>query len=337
MLCLYCHRKIGPLRRFVDSSFCCAEHRKKYRANSARALREAEDLYGDEDELGERWRVYAKRSTDKRPTHHSQSSAFVVVIAVAFLLFAITRGSGDGPAPAPHSEADPGFPRETGVLQRGIGEVIEKGAPVTIRETFSSGLTKWELTEETKTDTAKASDWSFSGGYVRPGKLRVWKDSDSLSNYDLEFVGHIEKKSMDWAFRAADFKNYYATKLTVTSVGKANPLSNTEMVRYAVIDGKERDRMEVPLPITLARDTDYRVNVSVRDGRFLTSINGRLVSSWSDNRISRGGVGLFADAGEAAAFKWLSVSERDSFWGRLVSHFFILVFPSFPQQASLAR
>ena len=61
-------------------------------------------------------------------------------------------------------------------------------------------------------------DWSFSGGYVRPGKLRVWKDSESLSNYDLEFVGHVEKKSMDWAFRAADFKNYYATKLTVASL-----------------------------------------------------------------------------------------------------------------------
>ena len=137
---------------------------------------------------------------------------------------------------------------------------------------------------------------------------------------------------MDWAFRAADFKNYYATKLTVASGGNASPLTNTGMVRYAVIDGKERDRVEVPLPITLERNTDYRVKVSVRGGRFLTSINGQLVSSWSDNRISRGGVGLFADAGETSAYKWLSVSERDSFWGRMVSHFSIIVFPSFPQQ-----
>jgi hypothetical protein len=104
------------------------------------------------------------------------------------------------------------------------------------------------------------------------------------------------------------------------------------MVRYAVIDGKERDRVEVPLPITLDHDTDYRVKVSVRGGRFLTSINGQLVSSWSDNRISRGGVGLFADPGETSAYKWVSVSERDSFWGRLVSHFSIIVLPSFPQQ-----
>src|SRR5579863_706795 len=101
MLCLFCHRKIGPLRKFVDSNFCCAEHRKKYRTNSARALREAEDLYGTEDDLGERWRLYANnKSSDKPASHTSQSSAFVVALAVAFLLFAITRGSGDGPAPA---------------------------------------------------------------------------------------------------------------------------------------------------------------------------------------------------------------------------------------------
>lgn len=332
MSCLFCHRKIGPLRRLVDSNFCRADHRNKYRANSARALREAEDLYGSEDGLGERWRLYANQSTEKTMPHPSQSSAFVVAMAVAFLLFAITRGSSDGPAPATRSETDPAFPRPSGGLQRRIGEVIEKGAPVTIRETFSSGLTKWDLPSETRTD-AKANDWSYAGGYLRPGKLRVWKDSESLSNYDLEFVGHVEKKSMDWAFRAADFKNYYATKLTVASIGKANPLPNTGMVRYAVIDGKERDRVEVPLPITLDRNTDYHVKVSVRGGRFLTAINGQIVSSWSDDRISRGGVGLFADAGEASAYKWLSVSERDSFLGRLASHFSIIVFPAFPQQA----
>ena len=131
---------------------------------------------------------------------------------------------------------------------------------------------------------------------------------------------------MNWAFRAADFRNYSATKLTVSS-GRTSPLANTGLVRYTVIDGKERDRVEVPLPITLSRDTDYRVRVSIRGSRFLTSIDGQLVSSWTDNRISRGGVGLFADLGESSAIKWLTVTERDSFWGRLASHFSLLTVP----------
>src|SRR5438067_618663 len=132
MSCLFCRRKIGPLRKFVDSNFCCAEHRLKYRANSARALREAEDIYGPDDDLGERWRVYASQSTEKPASHPSQSSAFVVAIAVAFLLFAITRGSTDGPGPGSRPDNDPAYPRSSGGIQRKIGEAIERRAPVTI-------------------------------------------------------------------------------------------------------------------------------------------------------------------------------------------------------------
>jgi hypothetical protein len=313
MACLFCRRKIGMVRRFADANFCCADHRLKYRANSARALREAEDLYGSDDEWSEQWRVYARKPAGKAHPSASQSSAVVVLLAVAFLIFAITRGRGDGGGPARESDG------ETTATGNKSGRTTEKTGAATIRETFSSGLTKWEAPPDTK-----APEWRNGGGYVHPGRLRVWKDSESLSNYDMEFVGHIEKKSMNWAFRAADFKNYYATKLTL---GNSGPMPNTGLVRYAVIDGKERDRVEVPLPIRMEANTDYRVKVSVRGGRFLTSIDGQLVSSWSDKRISRGGVGLFADAGESSAFKWVSVSERDSFWGRVSSHFGLIMAP----------
>jgi hypothetical protein len=313
MACLFCRRKIGLLRRFADANFCCAEHRLKYRANSARALREAEDLYGSDDEWSEQWRVYASKPASKSHSSASQSGVVVALLAVAFLIFAMTRNRGDGPG----RDAD-GDPSDRSSSGNRAGRTDKSGA-ATIRETFSSGLAKWEAPPDTK-----APDWSTQGGYVRPGRLRVWKDSESLSNYDLEFLGHIEKKSMNWAFRAADFKNYYATKLTLANSG---PMPNTGLVRYAVIDGKERDRVEVPLPIRMEANTDYRVKVSVRGGRFLTSIDGQLVSSWADKRISRGGVGLFADAGESSAFKWVSVSERDSFWGRVSSHFGLIMAP----------
>jgi hypothetical protein len=97
-----------------------------------------------------------------------------------------------------------------------------------------------------------------------------------------------------------------------------------------VLDGRERERVELPLPLTLEHGVDYRVKVSVRDGRFLTSVNGQLISSWMDNRLSRGGVGFFSEDGESALLKWVSVSERDSFLGRIVSHFSLITFPSAP-------
>ena len=86
-------------------------------------------------------------------------------------------------------------------------------------------------------------------------------------------------------------------------------------MRFIVLDGRERERVELPLPLTLERGVDYRVRVSVRGGRFLTSVNGQLVSSWMDSRLSRGGVGFFSEDGESSLLKWVSVSERDSFLG----------------------
>ena len=130
---------------------------------------------------------------------------------------------------------------------------------------------------------------------------------------------------MDWAFRATDTRNYYATKLAITRPG---PLPNAGLVRFVVLDGRERERVELPLPLTLERGVDYRVRVSVQDNRFLTSVNGQLVSSWSDNRIPRGGVGFFSEDGESSMLKWVTVSERDSMLGRFVAYFSLISFPA---------
>jgi hypothetical protein len=72
----------------------------------------------------------------------------------------------------------------------------------------------------------------------------------------MEFMGQIERKSIDWAFRASDVRNYYATKLIITKPG---PLPNAGLVRFIVLDGRERERVELPLPLTLERGVDYRV------------------------------------------------------------------------------
>ena len=85
----------------------------------------------------------------------------------------------------------------------------------------------------------------------------------------------------------------YATKLIITKPG---PLPNAGLVRFIVLDGRERERVELPLPLTLERGVDYRVKVSVHGSRFLTSVNGQLVSSWTDNRLSRGDAAEGPDA-----------------------------------------
>jgi hypothetical protein len=200
-----------------------------------------------------------------------------------------------------------------------LSGLLQNKGSGTLREDFTTGIKNWEGFK------SSSPDWGTEGGQVRPSSLRVWRPSTSLSNYELEFMGQIERKSIDWAFRASDVRNYYATKLIIT---QPSPLPNAGLVRFIVLDGRERERVELPLPLTLERGVDYRVQVSVRGGRFLTSVNGQLVSSWMDNRLSRGGIGFFSEDGESSLLKWVSVSERDSFLGRVVSHFSLISFPT---------
>ena len=216
-------------------------------------------------------------------------------------------------------------PEGTSAFARVMNTLFPSGGSRILHEDFRSGFSNWEGL------TASNSSWKMTGGEVRPTTLRVWKPSTSLSNYDLEFMGQIERKSLAWAFRASDVRNYYATKLVV---GKPGSQANAGLVRYIVLDGRERERVELPLPITIERGVDYRVHVSVRGNRFLTSVDGQLVGSWTDNLLSRGGVGFFSDSGESSLLKWVNVSERDSMLARITSHFSLITVPT-PMMAEL--
>ena len=311
--CLYCRKGIGPLRRLRDPHFCSRDHRKKYTVKSARALREAEDLYG----FGA---VAEAKPEDKSERRGGLGTTIFVGIVVLVLVLAISQlpRTSAGPkivSALPNANPHPG---ESGFGQL-IGNLIQSETSGTLRDDFHSGLTGWEGLRSV------GSDWGLQGSEVHPASLRLWKPSSSLSNYELEFMGQIDRKSMDWAFRAADLHNYYATKLVMTHPG---PLPNAGLVRFVVLDGRERERVELPLPLTIERGVDYKVRVSVRGNRFLTSVNGQLISSWMDSRISRGGIGFFSEDGESSVLKWVSVSERDSFLARMASHFSLLTFPT---------
>jgi len=314
MACLYCRKNIGPLRRLRDRDFCSTEHRQKFSNNSARAIREAEDLYGFD------LIVKPEDKEDKSDRRAGLGATILIGITAAVLVVAFSRLSTNSPAPKVVSAVPDTNPHPNqGGLGQLLGNLIQTQASSTLRDDFHSGLSGWEGLKSV------GSDWRFDSGEVRPASLRLWARSTSLSNYELEFLGHIDRKSMDWAFRAADLHNYYATKLVMTGPG---PLPNAGLVRFVVLDGRERERVELPLPLTIERGVDYKVRVSIRGNRFLTSVNGQLISSWMDSRISRGGVGFFSDEGESAVLKWVSVSDRDSFLARLASHFSLITLPT---------
>ncbi|HYK17550.1 MAG TPA: hypothetical protein VEV37_06000 [Bryobacteraceae bacterium] len=318
--CMYCRKKIGAFRRLFDAQFCSADHRRKLTSGSARALRDAEDLYGAEEVLAPTWSSITQLKRDEKEERKGGlGPTLVVAFGVVLLMFAIAQMRQSAPPPKAVSSAPKNKPSNdasSGGIFGVLGNLVQSTTSSKLRDDFRAGLGNWE---------GRISDWTAERGEVRPGSLRIYKPSASLSNYQMDFMGQIERKSMNWAFRAADTKNYYATKLVITHPG---PLPNAGLVRFIVLDGRERERVELPLPLTLERGVDYHVQVTVQGKRFLTSVNGQLVSSWTDDRISRGGVGFFADSGESSVVKWVTVSERDSFLSKIASHFSLITFPA---------
>ncbi len=325
MLCFMCGKEIGWLRSMVDQQYCSAEHRREARLASSRVLREEDD----EQEL---WSVSRNRQKQvaRSSSSPNQASAVAFVTLGALLVAMLmlpSNKSAQGTAfpPTSNPASDQGlFTRTTS----SIGSFVRDRAPITLHHDFQSGLNDWvtvALSNTSKVDDPH--DWKTpaSPSIVQPGSLRLWSRSTLLRNYQMEFQGQIERKSLSWAFRATNPENYYAAKIQITRPG---PQPNADLVHYVMLNGHESDRIQLPLPLTLERGSEYRVRVSVQDDRFVTYLNGQVISSWSDHRLTHGGVGFFSDADDQQQLSWVSISERDSFMGRMLAHFGLFLVPT---------
>lgn len=189
-------------------------------------------------------------------------------------------------------------------------QAIADRATVEITEDFHSGLQSWQ-----SAGTGWASSWSrHADGYMQIGRLALFGPSLTRTDYRMEFLTEVERKSVGWVVRARDTDNYYALKLTVAGGG---PRPAVSMVRYPVVGGKKGRRVEIPVPWHVDMGTPYRVAVDVSGTRFTASIEGQEVDSWTDDTLASGGVGFFNEAGEKARLYWMKLSSNDDILGRI--------------------
>jgi len=320
MLCFLCGKKIGLFRSMMDQQYCSAEHRKEARLASAQALRDEDDQ--------EPWSVAKnkKKNPGRTPATPGQTaSVFAFLTVGALLVAALLLPGPSGSAYPPVPSLDPAVKR--GPIDRvgdAFSSLVRSQAPITLHDDFGKGLKDWTTVAMRNVPKVDDPKGLALPNIVHPGNLRIWNRSVSLQNYQLEFKGELERKSLSWAFRAADAKNYYATKIMIMKPG---PLPNAGLVRYVMMNGRAWDTVTLPIPVTLERGGTYKVRVSVQDDRFITYLNGQVISSWSDKRLHRGGVGFFSDEDDPQKVDWVSLSERDSFLGKVLAHFSLIVMP----------
>lgn len=281
------------------------------RAQSARVLRNNRD-YDSFDDYDQASTIFVKPidGIASKPPSAQSSTGSTAAFGLLLLagVFVSTFGFSDRGQASVASRSHSLAPMES------FRRVIRSYATTKLQDDFRGGLSSWRSAGPSE---SPSRNWSFKDGFVRPAKLRLWKESMGMSDYQLEFAGEIEQKGLGWAYRASDFRNYYANKIVITKPG-ALPLAN--LVRYAVIDGAEQNRTSTPLRMTLRRDTLYRVQMFVKGQDFTTTVNGQMVDSWSDNRLRTGGIGFFADGGEQASLRYVQVTDKDNVLGRLLSY-----------------
>jgi len=193
-----------------------------------------------------------------------------------------------------------------------VKQTVSDRAGVALNEDFRSGMDAWQLRGE------RATAWSFdANGFVRPASLALYRPSMGLADYEMQFLGLIDKKALSWVVRARDFDNYYVMKLVVLKPG---PLPAIGITRYAVIDGKAQNRVDTLAPIEARPDMLYRVSLDVHGDTYLLAVQGKIVDTWSETRLTRGGIGFFSPRGEESRLRWVQITHQYDMLGRLCAY-----------------
>ncbi|MCS7024591.1 MAG: hypothetical protein NZV14_07300 [Bryobacteraceae bacterium] len=220
-------------------------------------------------------------------------------------------------APAPVAEVlaapvEPSSPKKLNFFTASLNQLrqtLSRRAAISLSDDFRSGLADWEGKDDW------SQHWSYDpAGFVLTGPLALFRPSLNLTDYEMNLLAQIEKKSIGWVFRAQDTENYYAMKITLTRGG---PLPEVSLERYAVIGGKTSSYARHALPIQVRLDTVYPIQLKVKGSDFTLRVQGQVVDYWSDNRLKWGGVGLFSHKGEQARVRWIEVSHQYDALGRL--------------------
>lgn len=294
MRCLYCRKHIGWVRHFTDREYCCDLHRKMMSAVSARALRN-NDLSPELESLLPAFAIPSNRLGKSNQQKTSSAAPVLAYALIIGLLMVAFFGSS----------FEQQVVRSSQEVRNVAGSKLDQLVIRKHTENFRDGLNAWDL----RPVAASSHDWTVTPQGARPAALRLWRDSMPMSDYRLDFRAVVEQKAVSWVYRAYDERNYYATKIVIT---KPAGIPRAELVRFAMVNGRETARSQTGVPVQLRNESMYSITTQVKGDQFTTYLNGQMADTWSDKQLTRGGVGFYADKGEAANILWVSVTEQSS-------------------------
>jgi hypothetical protein len=139
-------------------------------------------------------------------------------------------------------------------------------------------------------------------GSAHVRQISLYRPSLPMSDYRLEFSGRIEHKSLGWAFRKTDSRNYYVGKLQASRPG--GPVN---LIRYGVVRGVEDPHIQIPLP-NVSSAGALKVRLDAKRARFTIYVQDQVVADWEDHRLQKGGVGFLSEREERGQMGSVQIS-----------------------------
>ncbi len=234
-----------------------------------------------------------------------------IALALPLILALVVWSFRGSVAPVEASLPEQPDPSKTVVAKQvsRFQQVLLSRAAVRLFDDFRGGLGAWNGRE------GWARTWKYNdSSFLEPGDLALYTPTLDMRDYTMEFLGQIERRSLNWIFRAKDLENYYAMRIVIT---KGGPLPAASLVRYAVVGGKDQGHLTLPLPMSIRPDTVYRVRMDVRGNQFTTYVQGQVVDNFEDGRLNEGGIGFWSPRGDRSLLRWVEVMHQYDYLGRL--------------------
>jgi hypothetical protein len=193
-----------------------------------------------------------------------------------------------GPTPVPRSapaHRPPPEPTAPPAPQRVAKSLIE--------ENFIGGWHNW---------TAGVKDWRVDAAGAHSGSLALFKPSMEMSDYEIEFLARIEKRSVLWVFRASALEDYYLASVRPASGG------GFEFTRRVVTGGVPEAAVTAPVKRLEGAHPSFTVKMRISGSRFAVWIDGQSIDRWTDDRLPSGGVGFSGTPDDRARIYWLRLS-----------------------------
>jgi hypothetical protein len=165
---------------------------------------------------------------------------------------------------------------------------------VHFEEHFESGWDNW---------VGGVQDWLVDVAGVRTGSMALFMPTLDLTDYELEFLGRIDTKTINWVVRAAGEDQHIQCTLTLV------PGNQLEFSRTFIKGGTAESTVVSPTRVPGKKRSTITIRTVVTGHDFAVTVDGNTVDEWAERRLPSGGVGFMGSAEDRARLYWVKVSS----------------------------